>query len=73
MANTQRYRVRLYTTAYVEFDVENAVDVEEAAVVARTIAGEVPDEFAVYIEDLGDVLVEVETGGWEFMFAETIV
>lgn len=73
MANTQRYRVRLYTTAYVEFDVENAVDVEEAAVVARTIAGEVPDEFAVYIEDLGDVLVEVETGGWEFMSAETIV
>lgn len=73
MTNTQRYRVRLYTTAYVEFDVENAVDVEEAAVVARTIAGEVPDEFAVYIEDLGDVLVEVETGGWEFMSAETIV
>lgn len=66
MANTRRYKVRLYTSAYVDIDVD-AVDLEDAATAARTEASKIQDEFLVYLPEIGDVVVEVETLDWEFM------
>lgn len=65
-----RYRVRLYTSAFVDVYVD-AVDEEAAAVAARTEASEIDDEFHVELP-ARDVTVELETGDWEFMEAEAV-
>ena len=71
MANTQRYKVRLYTSAFVDVYVDG-VDEEAASREADRIASELPDEMPTAEVEDRFLTVEVETGDWRVMEWEVV-